>query len=431
MVRVTCALAVALAGVLAIPVMAQNAASGSASSPLAAAPQSTRFTQALSALRQKTPLLATTPTGHSFGLLPEPLELPHLASQGGIGAETAASLPTSFDLRTSGKVTPVKDQGDCGSCWAFGTYGSMESDLEPGETDDLSENNLKDLAGFDLSPCSGGNGFMSMAYVARWAGPVDAALDPYHATDTDTSPAGISPEKHVQDVIIIAGRGSVSNNNSLKSALMTYGGLTTVMYWDDSAYNSATASYYYSNSGYGNHMVTLVGWDDNYSSKNFAKVPPGNGAFLAKNSWGTSFGQSGFFWISYYDAIYAFNDYSYAFSGNQAVTNYGRQYEYDPLGWVGSYGYGNPTASFANVFTAVASEPLQAVSFYVPSNNSPYVVNVYTGVKTGPTSGTLAATVSGVEAYAGYHTVTLPQPVTLTAKANFSVAVTLTTPGFT
>lgn len=52
-------------------------------------------------------------------------------------------FPTSYDLRTQGRVTPVRDQGTCGSCWSFATYASLESCLMPGESWDFSENNMK------------------------------------------------------------------------------------------------------------------------------------------------------------------------------------------------------------------------------------------------------------------------------------------------
>jgi uncharacterized repeat protein (TIGR01451 family) len=399
---------------------------GTAAVP-SAAPLNPAFLQYLDSAKRGAALSAITAGGHTLGLLPEPVDLSHLTVQ--TAKFTAQSLPGSYDLRTTGKITPVKDQGACGSCWTFGTYGSMESILAPGETWNFSENNLKDLHGFDWSPCSGGNAFMSMAYLGRWSGPVNESADPYHDTDVNTSPPGLPVQKHVQNVIIIPARGSATNNDGFKNALMTYGALDTFMTWVDASYNSSTASFYYNGSPSTNHSVTLVGWNDSYSRSNFASTPPGDGAFLIKNSWGTSWGQSGYFWVSYYDSGYAMVDNAYAFAGNEAITNYARQYSYDPLGWVASWGYNSPTAWFANVFTAVASETLQAVSFYVASYDSPYQVLVYTGITGGPTTGTLAGTTSGTFSTAGYHTVVLANPVPVTAGARFSVVVQLTTPG--
>jgi len=203
-------------------------------------------------------------------------------------------------------------------------------------------------------------------------GPVNESDDPYQATDVNTSPAGLAVQKHVSDVIVIAARGSALNNNALKNALMTYGAVQVSMYMDENYYNVATGAYYYPTSGTNtDHAVTLIGWDDNYSATNFLQAPAGNGAFLIKNSWGTSWGLSGYFWISYYDAVTAMAVPSYVFSGNDSTTKNTRQYEHDPLGWVSSLGYGSTTAWFASVFTAVATERLQAVSFYAASDTSP------------------------------------------------------------
>jgi hypothetical protein len=81
------------------------------------------------------------------------------------------------------------------------------------------------------------------------------------------------------------------------------------------------------------------------------------------------------------------------------------------------------------VFTAAATEPLKAVSTYVGSSNSPYVIRVYTGVTGAPSTGTLALTTSGTFAQAGYFTVVLPQTVALTQGQKFAVVMELTTPG--
>ena len=219
-----------------LPVAAQT------SPTLTSAPPNPLFVQSLKTPHSQSSTLTVSGT-HSLGAIPNPVDLSHLATLPASRAQVISELPASYDLRTTGRVTAVRDQGSCGSCWAFATFGSMESILEPGSTYDFSENNLKNLHGFDLAPCSGGNGFMSIAYLSRWAGPVDEAQDPYKPTTAASSPAGLPIEKHVQDVIFIPGRGAALSNDSLKNAVMTYGGLQTFMLWSDAAYNTATASY--------------------------------------------------------------------------------------------------------------------------------------------------------------------------------------------
>lgn len=94
---------------------------------------------------------SVTGDGHALGYIPPPVDLSHLKGlqvYQSFGVPKVSS-PSAFDLRTLGKLTPVKDQGNCGSCWAFATYGSLESNLLPGETWDFSENNLKNTHGFD------------------------------------------------------------------------------------------------------------------------------------------------------------------------------------------------------------------------------------------------------------------------------------------
>jgi YVTN family beta-propeller protein len=398
------------------------------------APLSPRFVDYLNAIKQGPPPVRVTRDGHPLGSLPSPLDLSHLKNQP--LAQTAIQLPSSYDLRTEGKVTPVRDQGLCNACWDFAAIASLESALLPGETRDFSENNMMNLHGFDYAPClQGGNYAMALAYLTRWAGPVNESDDPYDGYGRNPSPTGLAPQKHVQDAIFIPVRANSLDNDALKSALMTYGALFTSMAWDDSAYNAATAAYYYAGSTTDiNHDVTLVGWDDNYNKSNFNTPPPGDGAFLIKNSWGTGFGQAGYFWISYYDVKYASVDpwVSLAFAGNENITEfYTHRYEYDTLGWFSSTGYSSYTGWFASIFTATDNQSLRAVSTIVGANTSSYDIKVYTGANSGPTSGTLAETVSGTFASAGYHTVVLPTPIPLPAGQHFSVVVGLTTPGYT
>jgi C1A family cysteine protease len=339
-------------------------------------------------------------------------------------------LPGKFDLRTQGKVTPVKDQGQCGSCWAFSTFASMESGLLPFETWDFSENNLRNTHGYNLASCQGGNAMMATGYLARWSGALTEASDPYSAVSKSTTSVtypNTGAVKHVQEVLFIPGRASALDNENIKRALSEKGAIYSTIRWEESSYHSSTASYYYSGSSRANHAITIVGWDDSYDRSRFVRTPPGNGAFIVKNSWGSSWGENGYFYVSYYDSMIGGDN---AFFSSEGSGNYFHIYQYDPLGWVVSYGDNSETGYFANVFTAQSAENLAAVSFYTPSPGSKYQVFVYTGVQNGPLTGYADTSQSGTISVPGYHTIVLSTPVRLEKGERFSVIVKLTTPGY-
>ena len=144
-----------------------------------------------------------------------------------------------------------------------------------------------------------------------------------------------------------------------------------------------------------NHAVTIVGWDDHYARTNFATPPPGDGAWIVKNSWGTSWGRSGYFHVWYYDANFG-KDENVAFTAEPA-TNYRTNYQYDPFGVETSWGRNNSTTGYgANVFSATSDGTLKAVSFWALAPGTQYTAQVYTNPQPNdPTSGALASTISG------------------------------------
>ncbi|AKB85208.1 lectin like domain-containing protein [Methanococcoides methylutens] len=373
-----------------------------------------------------------SPEGHKLGYIPSPVDLSHIEenavmesdSEGfGTLATITETYPSYYDLRDLDKVTSVKNQGAAGSCWAHATYASLESYLITSETHDFSENNMKNLLNnwpnspyqerFDF--VEGGNAEMSTAYLARWSGPIDESDDPY-SSDYGESPSGLSEQKHVQEVLWL------TSMDDIKDAVMNNGAVQTSFYWDNAYYNATDHSYYYAGSASINHAVAIVGWDDDFTSSGF----PGTGAYIIKNSWGTNWGDGGYFYLSYSDT-YA-GDYAVIFTAEE-TDNYDSVYQYDPLGWVSSAGYGSTTAWGANVFTAEADETLEAVSFYTTDIDTQYEIYVYLDPMTGsPTnSAGEVATKSGTFSEAGYHTVHLDSDVQISSGQDFSVVIKFTT----
>ncbi|WP_462272648.1 lectin like domain-containing protein [Methanohalophilus sp.] len=382
-------------------------------------------------------IMSLSANTQSLGLLPSPVDLSHLQSKkpGNNRLFTAQSLPDSYDLRKQNRLTPVKDQGETGSCWSFAAYASLESCTYDEGPYDFSENHMKNIlsnespTGFDYE--QGGNMLMATAYLARWSGPVNETDDPYN--DTSSYNDYTNPDKpvarHVQEVLYLPARNNVSANDNLKEAVMEYGALYTNFKLkrnpNGDGYEGLDANattYYYNGSEYdGGHAVALVGWNDSFPKEKFVYEPPEDGAFIVKNSWGTQAGDSGYLYISYYEKT--FNALEAAiFLSAANVTNYDNIYQYDPLGHVVSYGFNSTLAQGANVFQTQTEEYLEAVSFYSTDTNAAYNVSIYTNLSsTSPVGDNLVAQSNGSFAHAGYHTVPLETPVHLAKGQRFSV----------
>ncbi len=338
-----------------------------------------------------------------------------------------AAYEAVYDLRRLGKLPPVRNQFNSGSCWAFAALGSLESALLPGDACDFSENNLKNRSGFDYGPNEGGNAAMAVAYLARWDGPVAEADDPFDPSSV-SSPAGLSVRWRLQGALFLPSRSDAYDNGGLKRMVSTYGAVFANVRWDAACYNATTHAFYNPSTSYANHAICIVGWDDAYPAKNFVSAPPGDGAFIVRNSRGASWGDGGYFYVSYHDAKIG-RDEQVVFHNAQATSTYSGIYQYDPLGPTSYMGYGCNTGWAANVFACAGNESLRAVAFYAGGPGATYTVRVYRSPSSGPLnpSGPVA-TVTGSFDFAGLHTVALPTPIELAPGERFSVVVGLTTP---
>ena len=277
------------------------------------------------------------------------------------------TLPSKYDLRDDYLVTPVKDQGSNGNCWAFASIASLESCIlkATGNVYDLSESNMKNLMalfsdyGWYMFPNNGGYDKMGYGYLVGWLGPINESDDEYHI-GTVLSPV-LDSMFHVQNVLFL-NRDSYTDNDEIKRAILEYGAVSTSIYWN----GASNGNHYYNGNKGANHAVTIVGWDDNYSRNNFWIRPPGDGAWIIKNSWGTDRGDKGYYHVSYYDTVCAKPgalEKNFVFVFNDSI-KYDKNYQYDIAGKT-DYLYNTVSSVwYRNLFEATDDEYLTAVSTY-------------------------------------------------------------------
>ncbi len=360
------------------------------------------------------------------GIIPHPVGL--MAEAPSLDTKSPETYPETFDLRDHDRVTPVKDQGSSGSCWTFATYASLESTLKQTGTYDFSENNMKNLLsssyadGFDRLANSGGNYFMSTAYLARMSGPISEADDPYDPYSTLSS-TDLEPVKFVNDVTILPQRENSTDNSWIKWALMNHGAIYSSICYDSNYYNANNSSYYYNAGTVTNHAITIVGWDDNYDLNNFDPKPADNGAFLIKNSWGTSWGDEGYFHISYEDTCIGRKN---ALFNATDMRNF-VVYEHDPLGWTQTVTLSQPNFWVGNVFEAQERGELEVIGFYTPEVDMDYEAYIYSGnACNGSGLEQLLYSCNGTIPFAGYHTVEIDDTIILEDGQDFSIVINFT-----
>ena len=152
----------------------------------------------------------------------------------------------------------------------------------------------------------------------------------------------------------------------------------------------------------------------------------GDGAFICQNSWGSSFGEQGIFYISYYDTNIGTHNVSY--TRIDPVGNYDHIYQSDLCGWVGQLGYNKESVFGANVFTAESDEILNAISFYATGKDTEYelfVVPEFTGMES---LNERIPVASGKLSNAGYYTIDFKQEIAIDAGEKYAVVLHIMTP---
>ena len=216
------------------------------------------------------------------------------------------SYPSTFDWRNvSGTdwTTSIKDQGPCGSCWAFGSLAAMEAQNNIEESNPSIDLDLSEQCLLSCSPgsCSG----WYLSDTLNWlrdTGTVDEACFPYQADDT--VPCGNVCPGWRDRTWEIENWGWVSPSiKNIKGYLLEAPLPTGMTVYEDFYYYDGGVYKHVWGKPVGGHLVTLVGWDDT------------NKCWICKNSWGTDWGEDGWFRIKYgesdieYDTAYLVDVY--------------------------------------------------------------------------------------------------------------------------
>jgi len=222
------------------------------------------------------------------------------------GEAAALALPAALNWCDQGGCTPVRNQGQCGSCWAFGTVGPLESAIliQDKASKDLSEQWLVSC-NTDGWGCDGG--WWAHDYHVS-PGSVYESAFPYTATDAPCGGPYTYQEK-IADWVYIGSPSGVPSTDAIKQAIVDHGPVsaavcvnTAFQSYKSGVFNPTTSCQTI------NHAIVLVGWDDSL------------GAWRLRNSWGSSWGESGYMWIAYGKNQVGYSANYVVYNGSAPVT---------------------------------------------------------------------------------------------------------------
>ncbi|NLY08834.1 MAG: hypothetical protein GXZ11_02880 [Tissierellia bacterium] len=345
--------------------------------------------------------------------------------------DEATGLPLKYDLREHGFVTPIRNQFKDGACRSFAALGALESHIlkSTGKSMDLSENNMENRQGYyyKLGPRTGRVRNTDLAYLLNGKGPILEFQDPYFPLvdekggqklyddegneiplwtkedleDSRYDPVYKSRAKLVtgmqflktikacevtapNDVKLAQIKGAIKAHGAVVSNIyMSHDGRGLFPYQNDTYFNEETNAYYADGKdgkypGYANHAITIVGWDDTFSKDNFKTKPAIDGAWIVKDAQGKTFGEEGFFYVSYQSVSIC--EEPYVFTEVKDADAYDGMYLHDDLPFTSYLRHdsfsdpGKKTILFNRFSVKNKARELAAIGFYTTKPGAEYSV---------------------------------------------------------
>lgn len=371
-----------------------------------------------------------------------------------------SSLKSQFDLRDVISGMKIKNQMSTSQCWAFTTLSSLETNLsllnDKRYIYDFSErhleyatsltfnNNEKNPIGYNREVGSGGTTLMALAYLTNGTGAIQEEDMPFENNENKINISEIQNKKvctKVKDWVIFPNFKTDDTEskrtekiNNIKNHIEKYGSVFACISTGQNFYtyyNMATGAYYVPNAQFGDHAVSIIGWDDNYAIENFnsSNRPNKPGAFIVRNSWGEQFttdnpNNAGYLFVSYEDSVIGSILTGIVNSENKVWHD--EIYQHDKLGMNSIMSLSTSKVYAANIFDKQSSKEEFITSISVAIMNE-QTCNVYINEKSGNLNkNDLKLVYSGVEPLKpGYHTIELDTPIKITG-GKFAVAVEYT-----
>jgi len=300
----------------------------------------------------------------------------------------SANLPDFFDLRNSAFLSPVRTQPN-GGCWTSASNTTAEGCLRQAGYGNyiFSDINLQLFSGFDESRKVNGNHLMATAYYSRGSGPI--------VKDVNTD--SVSFIKAIVPYCMTDARFLPNNPNIVKQTIMNFGPVYSMLYFKKEDTDTINHIYYTKIKKI-NHVVSLVGWNDTLVTIK------GRGAWIAQNSLGIKFGDSGFLYIPYQDKNILKHN---AVWSNWIPGNLDYDLFYlDTLGSFNSYGFDDTICYGMVEYTAHNDGSLNKIATWINADQTSIKVEVYKDFdkETKVLSGELISEQTTICRFAGYYT---------------------------